>query len=57
MKKSDIKPKCQVRAYALVPILSASDPNTVVVDPSNPDEGGASGAHSKEYEEMGIWED
>lgn len=57
MKKSYIKPKCQVRLYALVAILSASDPNTVVVDPSNPDEGGASGAHSKEYEDMGIWED
>ncbi|SFG53753.1 hypothetical protein [Prevotella sp. KH2C16] len=57
MKRNYIEPQCQARAYASSEILAASDPDAVVVDPTNPGEGGASGAHSKEYEDSGVWGD
>lgn len=57
MKRNYIEPQCQSRAYASSEILAASDPDAVVVDPTNPGEGGASDAHSKEYEESGVWGD
>lgn len=57
MKRNYIKPRCQALTYGSLAILAASGSDTVVVNPTNPAESGASGAHAKEYEETGIWGD